>query len=374
MTTRRTLAVIAGLILLLSSVPRAAAVGPSVHVIASGLDNPRGIDVSRDGRTVLVAEAGRGGKGANGFGRTGRILQIRGGRVSTLVGPLSSAISPEGEVTGPVGVSTGGGTTVFTMGGGPRQTAGAFGTLQRVTGSRARRVADIAPYQARHPDPTDLDKPPNPGESNPYGVLRVSADRTLVADAAHNDLLRIDATGRIVTMAKFPNETIPTSSIPPDPKHPLPPRLPAEAVPTSVARGPDGFYYVAELKGFPFAHGTSRIWRVSPSARNVICNPAAKTGPCTLFMGGFTSVIDLTFGADGSLYVLEINKQSVADLFMGGSDVGALWRIRGGTKAELVPGLLHTPGGVAVDRNGTIYVTNRSVSVGSGQVLRIAGA
>ena len=40
----------------------AAASGPHVKVIASGLDNPRGLTIDRHGR-VLVALAGQGGAG-----------------------------------------------------------------------------------------------------------------------------------------------------------------------------------------------------------------------------------------------------------------------------------------------------------------------
>jgi hypothetical protein len=55
----------------------------------------------------------------------------------------------------------------------------------------------------------------------------------------------------------------------------------------------------------------------------------------------------------------------------GGDTTGALWKISGGTVTELVPGQLTLPGDVAVARNGTIYVTNRSVFTGGGQVIAI---
>ena len=64
-------------------------------------------------------------------------------------------------------------------------------------------------------------------------------------------------------------------------------------------------------------------------------------------------------------------KSSVANFFGGVDTVGALWKVKGGVRTELVPGRLTLPGGVAVTGRGTIYVTNKSVSVNGGEVLRI---
>ena len=70
--------------------------------------------------------------------------------------------------------------------------------------------------------------------------------------------------------------------------------IPAEAVPTSVAVGPDGYWYVGELKGFPFTPGTSRVWRIKPGTHNKVCNANAKGNTCRVYLDGFTSIIDLT--------------------------------------------------------------------------------
>ncbi len=79
-------------------------------------------------------------------------------------------------------------------------------------------------------------------------------------------------------------------------------------MPTSVAIGPDGWYYVGELKGFPAPAGESRIWRVAPWASSADCG---HSDDCQLvFDGGFTSIIDLAFGPDGLLYVVELDEAS----------------------------------------------------------------
>jgi hypothetical protein len=66
--------------------------------------------------------------------------------------------------------------------------------------------------------------------------------------------------------------------------------------------------YVGELTGFPATPGQSRIWRLDPNARHVVCgqSPACvqvNTGP-------FTSIIDLAFGPDGTAYVAELDERS----------------------------------------------------------------
>jgi glucose/arabinose dehydrogenase len=80
---------------------------------------------------------------------------------------------------------------------------------------------------------------------------------------------------------------------------------------------------------------------------------------------GFTNIIDIEFGPDGSLYVLQIANP------IPNFGAGRLFRIApNGTQTQInVP--LTAPGGIAVATNGTIYVTNNSTSATGGQVLRI---
>ena len=65
------------------------------------------------------------------------------------------------------------------------------------------------------------------------------------------------------------------------------------SLPTSVAVGPDGAYYVGELTGAPFATGAARVYRV------------VRGQDPEVYLEGFTTIIDLAFGPDGSLYVLQ---------------------------------------------------------------------
>ena len=87
----------------------------------------------------------------------------------------------------------------------------------------------------------------------------------------------------------------------------MPAMIPAEPVATSVAVGPDGAFYVGELKGFPAPLGESRVWSIDPGARNARCGESPK---CTVALDGFTSIIDLAFGPDGRLNVAQLDDAS----------------------------------------------------------------
>jgi len=51
---------------------------------------------------------------------------------------------------------------------------------------------------------------------------------------------------------------------------------------------------VSELTGVPFTAGVARVYRVEPDG-----------GAPEVFLDGFKTIIDLDFGPDGSLYVLQ---------------------------------------------------------------------
>ena len=128
-------------------------------------------------------------------------------------------------------------------------------------------------------------------------------------------------------------------------------------MPTSVAQGPDGALYVGQLTGFPFPVGGASVWRV----------PASGGSP-EIVEAGFTNIIDIAFGPDGSLYVLEFAQDGI----LAGPPAGALTRIApDGTRAVVASDGLFAPGGVAIARNGRIFVTNFSISAGGGQVVEL---
>jgi hypothetical protein len=148
-------------------------------------------------------------------------------------------------------------------------------------------------------------------------------------------------------------------------------------VPTAVAIGPDGAYYVSELTGFPFTKGAARIWRIEPGTIDAVCDPAQidPSGPCQSVATGFSSVIDLTFGRDGTMYVLEIAKNGLAGALVLGTEfppIGALWAVKDGSRTAISDSLV-APGGVAVDGQGDIFVTTLTFGPPGGTVVNLGG-
>ena len=66
-----------------------------------------------------------------------------------------------------------------------------------------------------------------------------------------------------------------------------------------------------------------------------LAGPVAAVGPTvTVVASGLDNPRGISSGPDGSLYVAEIVKSGVLNLFLGTDDVGALWRLKNGTKIE----------------------------------------
>lgn len=196
--------------------------------------------------------------------------------------------------------------------------------LYHVSGGAATEVADLAAFEAkRNPHPAEVD-------SNPFEVIDLGRGEVVVADAGGNDLLLVNKHGKVKLIAVLPDELVSTDhakSLVGCPEGPpdicgLPAMMPAEPVATSVAVGPDGAFYVGELKGFPGPTGESRVWRIEPHARNAQCGSSPL---CTVVLDGFTSVIDLKFGPDGYLYIAELDELGWLPVeFLGGGIGGAI--------------------------------------------------
>jgi hypothetical protein len=368
MRVKMTFAVLALAALALALPASSAARGPrgeageSIRVLATGLNDPRGIyaDEGDHGDRLLVAQSG-----------SGEITEIltrkQGDPIIGAFATLTADSSPS-DVVG-----YGFNKAFVTAGVPPESGAGdPFGGLVKVQrGGESSVVANITAYQETDPDPVDQEEAPT--ESNPFGVALVRHG-VLVTDAAGNDLLKIKKNGSIETVARFPTRTLPfPEGVPDGPPAGTP--FESEAVPTAVAVGPDGAWYVSELRGFPFTKGASRIWRIEPGAEDAECDPDAKRGPCRVFADGFTSVIDLAW-ADDTLLVLELVKDGLLAAEAGTAPpIGALWAAERGSKTEIAAGSLMAPGGVAVADEERIYVTTGTLlGPGAGEVVRIKAA
>jgi hypothetical protein len=359
----------------------------ALQVVATGLDNPRGIGFGPDG-ALYVAESGSGGPNVEGncitspeggapacFGRTGAVTRITKRSQHRVLTGLPSVAevatepgAPSGvAATGPVDLGFSGWTGYLLIGnpGGGTNTreqfdspaARRFGKLLKVDLRGIRAVADFPRFEENNnPDggaglPPDL--PPEAAiDSNPNGLL-VRKGAQLVTDAGGNDLLKVDRKGRISVVAVFPPLEEVANPFPP------PPAVDAQSVPTSVVKGPDGAYYVGELTGFPFPVGGARVWRVVPGEDPEV------------FAGEFTNIIDIAFDKRGRLYVLEIATGGLLNAPEDQLPVGRLVRVnRDGSRTTLASEGLNAPGGFVLG-HGYAYITNNSILSDAGEVVKV---
>ncbi len=340
-------------------------------MIAKGLVNPRGMAFGPDG-LLYVAEAGSGGAGpcftgADGqqcFGATGAIssIDVRRRRVERIVTGLPSVAPQTGgdpgrSANGPNDISFKNRAGYFTIGlaANPavRQTLGAgardLATLNRLTpDGHVQRIADLGAYEAI----ADPDKALGGAvDTNPFSVDASYPGPVLVTDAGGNDLLEVSRRGRVKTVTTFPSGRAPAP-----PFLGLPPgsEIPYQAVPTGLTRDVHGTPLVGQLTGFPFPAGRANVFAVD--------------GPApTVLHSGFTNIVDIARGPDESLYVLQISARGL----LVPTSPGRLVQVtRDGARIELLEGHLQRPTGLAVGRDGDVYVTNRGATTNA-EILRI---
>ncbi len=360
--------------------PDVTAAPANFVVIASALNNPRGLAFDQSG-SLYVAEAGMGGdgvcipgpEGERCYGETGAVTKVmfdgEGNPVSqeqVVTGLSSLGAKDTGEgATGPndVAFAANGDMYVLTgFGGDPdlRDPGGDlgedginFGQLVRVDneGNWSNEL-DIAAYEtANNPDGAQVD-------SNPYALLDTD-DGFLVVDAGGNDLLDVTLNGNvqseaatvdISTVAVFPARMV---EFPPDSGQ----MRSMDAVPTAVEMGPDGDYYVSELTGIPYPVGGANIYRVVPGEDPEV------------YLSGFTNVLDLAWGPDGALYVLEMAKDS---LFADPPSPGQIIQVApNGTHTVIASEGLAAPVDMEIGPDNALYVVNFGPTADMGQVVRI---
>jgi glucose/arabinose dehydrogenase len=321
-------------------------------VVMQGLENPRALAFSADG-SLYVTEAGtpitpvastlsltvRGETFF--FGTTGAISRLSAGVQSRVLTSLPMLYSPtSGTITGAHGIGfSAAGDMYFTVGLGanPAQRTGpmsALGLLMRLPAASGtpQVVADISAFEgANNPDAGLID-------TNPY-QLAVLSDRVLIADSGANAVLQ----------TSFAGVTSLVTVLPPTPSG-------GEPVPTGIAVGSDGLAYASQLTSAPFPRGSASVYRLDSAAPTKVAT-------------GFTNAIDLKLGPDGLLYVIEITHNGLTS----GSPTGGLWQINPQTGAStlLMTDGLTRPTALAFDRAGNLYIADRGVIPGAGQVLRI---
>jgi hypothetical protein len=360
-------------VLLLSSVATASADGPSYETVVSGLRNPRGIDFSANGK-LYVAEGGQAGSvcfagaateegGPECAGLTARIS-----RVDTRTGTRTDYITGLVSVGGPLfaigvsGLAVQGNQVYGLMGAndiaipgaqacglGPacmaivekaaaqlghllrgvtsggyawRQDVGAYNYQWSASNAATIGAGDPAyqPGWAVNPDF-------QPGDANPY-ALADAPGGTYMVDGGSNTLTWIPTKGTPKVIAAFPQPDPPASESNP---------VPYDAVPTCVAPT-GGKVVVSDLQG--------RIFLVTGSSLTV--KPAAVKSEGGAFLAGAGGC---AADGKGNVYISDIFAGSLVKLSL---DTMTLSWVR-------PPSTFNFPSGVAIGKDGKIYVSNNSV-------------
>ncbi|MBB4658635.1 ScyD/ScyE family protein [Parvularcula dongshanensis] len=327
-------------------------------VVADGLANPRSVVVGPDG-ALWIVEAGSGGDGpsiVNGagetvfYGTTGSVLRAMGGAAETVIADLPS-LAPAGGfggggahdlAFGPDGTPY----VLFGFGADPnlrsafagQDGAELLGQLAAWDGAALVPLASLADFELTNPDGAELN-------SNPYGVA-ASGDGFVVTDAGGNSLLDVAADGTISTRAVLPEEPNPLPFGPPV----------YQAVPTGIALGEAGEVLVAQLTGFPFPPGGADVFAVG------------EDGSVSSAAAGFTNLIDVAFGADGTIFALELDSDSL----IGPEMTGSLWMIDDLGVRTLLYGGFMSPTSVAIGPNGEIWVAENGLSPTDGRVVELS--
>jgi hypothetical protein len=337
-----------------------------IEVLASNLDSPRKLSFGPDG-ALYVTEAGRGGTGASipapqpgaflSYGATGAITRIQNGDVERVVTGLPSLALPDGSDA--VGVNDiefdadGNAYAIVGLASNPVNRddllqAPDFSQLIALdsfeNGGSWTRIRDFGAYeQNNNPDGQNVD-------TNLFDLL-IEDNKAYVIDAGANALLSQRAFGGEPTLETvFP--TITTTE-------PLTgEEVVRQPVPTSIAVGPDGAFYVGQLTGFPFQAETAQVYRINAE------------GQPEVYAGGFTNISDLAFDESGGLYVLEYD----ADGMLTGSDEGALIYVSpdGKTRTTIADDELINPTGLEIGSDGDIYISNKGFTAGLGEVLKLS--
>ena len=356
---QRPIAAMIGLVLAVGLIlpATAVAVTSTYAVVASGLHSPRGLSFG-PGNILYAAEAGDAT-------HSGSILQITNSMsrhpiVRTILGGIAST-GDEGQFIGIDGISVRGRGTnqsIFGIVGlSPQATGGNanFGALIKVdrTG-HSTTVANVGSFMhdwtAAH---SSLWK--EFPDSNPYGVLAVPG-HVYVTDAGANTLNEVHPDGKIDVLAYFPNTTL------------------RDAIPTCVAKGPDGALYIGTLAlvDSVFLGPSAKVYRVDPAHVN-LADPTLT--PMTEWATGLFPINGCTFGDDGTFYASQLFTNPAHDFrAVFGNPHGDVVRIPFSSPAThtfLAGGSLGVTGGVAVAANGVVFVADGAAFAPSGRIVRL---
>ncbi len=250
---------------------------PPANAIVSGLNNPRGVAYDADGN-LFVTEAGAAGSqlamsGDEGdvyVGLTSQVIMVGADGTPTPVVPfLASFGSPDTEIIGAMRAYPQGGSMWVVLNGGgvnyPPLYADAILEVDMASG-RIKNFIDLYAYEAaNNPDGNDID-------SNVTDIAWGPDGTTYIMETGANTLFTWSAADGLSVFHVWSDNP----------------------VPDSIAFASDGSFYVGFL-GAGLAPGAAKVEHWSADGSELLDT-----------FGGLTTVTDVTVGADGNVYAVQL--------------------------------------------------------------------